>query len=120
VRREPRGSAPEYCSRMRSRPGSPDVGRLAVAVSISRDGMGGLHLRARPVDRRFRLEAPDTTVILTIWCEAPDTLRGRIENLANGSTGYFQGNATLLEFGDDTGLRIASASDENGSRDKKH
>jgi len=92
--------------------------QLAVAIEISSDGSGGLRLHARPVDSRFRLDSLKTTVVLTVWLESSDTLRGRLENLANGALGYFQGNATLIEFARDAGLR-ASASVESARRDNK-
>jgi hypothetical protein len=82
------------------------LNRLAVAIEISSDGLGGLNFRARSVDDRFRLETPGTALVLTLWLESPDTLRGRVEEIKSRATGYFQGNATLLEFGNKIGLRV--------------
>jgi hypothetical protein len=83
--------------------------RFAVTIEIESDGAGGLSLRVRPVEPGARLDAQCSTVALTLWCESPDTLRGRLENVISGTTSYFQGNATLVTFCEEMGLRVASA-----------
>jgi hypothetical protein len=89
---------------------SEPVSRLAIAIEISSDGSGGVQLRARSVDDRLRLETRDTALVLTLWFESSDTLRGRVEEIKSGATGYFQGNETLIDFGGKVGLRVVNNS----------
>lgn len=84
--------------------------RFVVTVEIENDDAGGLSLRVRSVEPGARLAAQRSTVALTLWCESPDTLRGRLENVTSGTTSYFQGNATLVTFCEEMGLRVAPAS----------
>jgi hypothetical protein len=91
------------------------MGRFAVAIEIENDRAGGLSLRVRPVDAGVHLEAARSTVVLTLWSESPDTLRGRVENMISGTTSYIQGNATLVTFGKELGIRVVP-DPKSGSR----
>jgi hypothetical protein len=64
-----------------------------------------LNVRVRSVDTGICLNAKRSTVVLTLWSESSDTVRGRLEHLTSGTTSYFQGNATLEAFANEIGLR---------------
>jgi hypothetical protein len=89
----------------------PFTERVAVSLEIESDDGGALSLRVRAVDPGINLEAQRSTVMLTLWCEPPNTLRGRLEDLGASTATYFQGNCTLATFCQKLGIRAVPNAD---------
>jgi hypothetical protein len=68
-------------------------GEVAVAIERSADG------RHVTVD--------DTTLVLTLWHEGADVVRGRFDHPSSGAVAYFQSNDTLLAMANVLRVRLA-------------
>lgn len=63
-----------------------------------------IDIRVRPMQPGQELRSEHAVVVATIWREADDTVRARLEHVASGTTSYLQGNASLLALGKELGL----------------
>lgn len=63
-----------------------------------------IDIRVRALQPGRELRSEHAVVVATIWCEAGDTVRARLEHVPTGTTSYVQGNASLLAFGKELGL----------------
>ena len=80
---------------------------VAVFVRLGAAGTrGGLRVVVEPVEEGCALTAADVLVLLKIWREADDVVRGVVSHPDSSRIAYFQGNHTLVELAQAIGLQL--------------
>ncbi len=69
----------------------------------------GLAVSAVPADPSQTLRANHATVVLTVWREGPDAVRGTLSHWPSGTVAYFQATDGLLRIAEALELEIEPA-----------
>ena len=62
--------------------------------------------RARPADEDLGLISDAAVLLVNLWCEAPDVIRGSISHPKSGSIAMVQGNGALRKLAEEVQLRL--------------
>ncbi|HEY2476566.1 MAG TPA: hypothetical protein VGI19_17430 [Candidatus Cybelea sp.] len=73
--------------------------RIDAVVSVSAGPHGGLNAVIRPADSNEIFSVDTALIIVSIWQEAAGIVRGSFRHPRSGTTALVQGNAALLDLG---------------------
>lgn len=69
-----------------------------MTVEIRPAGSDALQATIRPLEDDNRLSIAPSSLILSLWQESADIIRGSLRHPATGITAHFQGSSTLVDL----------------------
>ncbi len=80
--------------------------RMSVVLSLRPLPGGEVAIGMEPETARGSLAVEAATLVLTLWHESPEIVRGRIDHLASGTVAYVQASGAILAMAQALRLRV--------------
>ncbi|MDB5069748.1 MAG: hypothetical protein JWM87_859 [Candidatus Eremiobacteraeota bacterium] len=80
--------------------------RVSVVLSLRQLPSGEVAIGIERETGRGSLAVEAATLVLTLWPEGPEIVRGRIDHLASGTVAYLQGSGAILAMAQALRVRV--------------
>jgi hypothetical protein len=75
------------------------TGRVNAMLRLRSNDDGRIAITVTSIEENERLALDDTSVVLTLWAESADVIRGRFVDQQSGAVAYFQSSdSSFQEF----------------------
>jgi hypothetical protein len=83
--------------------------RVSAVLQVHRTDDGRITITVAAADDESRLHVDDTALVLTVWSESADVVRGRFLDPDSGAVAYFQSSDTSFrQFAQTIHLAVSS------------